>query len=474
MSQGQTVNAAPTKKFFVDMLTRDIELKDAILDLLDNCIDGVLRELENKTPQDKKKPYDGFKASITINKKEFIIADNCGGISKKIARESAFRMGKIDKDKRDEKLATVGMYGIGMKRAIFKMGRHCKVVSRHKSDAYLVEISPAWLEKEDTWDLKLVDKNSSILPEAGTKIHVTDLNEGIPHYFGDPVFVNSLGEDIARLFSLIINKGFIVELNNKVVLPVRLALLAPDAATAKKDLVEPYLFTAKIKGVQVNLAVGFYRTLAADSDIEDELDEPRSSETAGWTVICNDRVILYADKSMLTGWGRGVVPRYHNQYIPISGIVTFMSTHSEKLPLTTTKRGIDTSSEVYLTTLDFMSEGIKQFITFTNRWKGRAKEAGEKFKGLSSKALAENPRLKTTKGWQEIRKLKGYAQDARKFVPELPMPTDGGKSRLIQFRKEEFEINSVAKIFYKGMSREEVTPSEVGERCFDEFLKKSR
>ncbi|MEL6260324.1 MAG: hypothetical protein AAFR12_04585 [Cyanobacteria bacterium J06626_6] len=38
-----SINAAPTKTFFVDMLTRDIDLKDAILDLLDNCIDGIQR-----------------------------------------------------------------------------------------------------------------------------------------------------------------------------------------------------------------------------------------------------------------------------------------------------------------------------------------------------------------------------------------------------------------------------------------------
>ena len=33
----------PTKAFFVEMLTRDIGLNDAILDLLDNCLDGVVK-----------------------------------------------------------------------------------------------------------------------------------------------------------------------------------------------------------------------------------------------------------------------------------------------------------------------------------------------------------------------------------------------------------------------------------------------
>ena len=39
----EPVNAAPVKSFFVSMLTRDIKLEEAILDLLDNCVDGIIR-----------------------------------------------------------------------------------------------------------------------------------------------------------------------------------------------------------------------------------------------------------------------------------------------------------------------------------------------------------------------------------------------------------------------------------------------
>lgn len=45
---GSSANGSPTKEFFVEMLTRDIELNDAILDLLDNCLDGVVRSCADK------------------------------------------------------------------------------------------------------------------------------------------------------------------------------------------------------------------------------------------------------------------------------------------------------------------------------------------------------------------------------------------------------------------------------------------
>ena len=43
-----TVKGEPTKRFFVKMLVRDIELYEAILDLIDNCVDGIVRTNKNR------------------------------------------------------------------------------------------------------------------------------------------------------------------------------------------------------------------------------------------------------------------------------------------------------------------------------------------------------------------------------------------------------------------------------------------
>ena len=51
---------APTKEYFVGMLTRDIELSDAILDLLDNCLDGVVRQKKGIDKTTTSDYYVGF------------------------------------------------------------------------------------------------------------------------------------------------------------------------------------------------------------------------------------------------------------------------------------------------------------------------------------------------------------------------------------------------------------------------------
>ena len=93
------VNASPAKAFFVEMITRDIELQDAILDLLDNCIDGIRRIGKTKGSH----PYQGYYAKITFSENEFVIEDNCGGIPFDMAQKYAFMMGRPAQYKNGER-----------------------------------------------------------------------------------------------------------------------------------------------------------------------------------------------------------------------------------------------------------------------------------------------------------------------------------------------------------------------------------
>src|SRR5947208_16112144 len=90
----EPVNASPVKSFFVHMLTRDIRLEDAILDLLDNSVDGILRSKASRASSAKKTPYAGFWADIEFKRDSFTISDNCGGIPWSL-HDYAFRMGRM-------------------------------------------------------------------------------------------------------------------------------------------------------------------------------------------------------------------------------------------------------------------------------------------------------------------------------------------------------------------------------------------
>ena len=66
----RTATFDPAKRFFVEMLTRDIELQDSILDLLDNCVDGAMRS-NNGKKVDPIRPYEGYEARIDFDGESF-------------------------------------------------------------------------------------------------------------------------------------------------------------------------------------------------------------------------------------------------------------------------------------------------------------------------------------------------------------------------------------------------------------------
>ena len=73
------------------------------------------------------------------------------------------------------------------------------------------------------------------------------------------------------------------------------------------EKIKPFIYQTEFDSVKVFLTVGFTRPIPSRRDAIDAQQEDRySSEDAGWTVICNDRVVLDTDRSELTGWGEAV------------------------------------------------------------------------------------------------------------------------------------------------------------------------
>ena len=138
-------HASPTMGFFIDMITRDIGLEDCILDLLDNCVDGAGKTLAREGRSSRTETaYEAFHVHIDISKDQFRIRDNCGGISISEAIDYAFHFGRREDAPEIEDFA-IGLYGIGMKRAIFKIGKQIQIHSSTSQEAFIVDIDvPAW------------------------------------------------------------------------------------------------------------------------------------------------------------------------------------------------------------------------------------------------------------------------------------------------------------------------------------------
>jgi len=460
--------ASPTKEFFVRMLTRDIELQDALLDLLDNCVDGIIRSVEMKS--ENPKPYEGYTATLTLAPEHFIIEDNCGGIPLEVAEKYAFAMGRPTMTETDDHGATVGMYGIGMKRAIFKLGTLALVQSRNDT-GFTVEFTTEWMEK-DGWDrLPIKALQDKELVGKGTRITVYQLNDEAKACFSDSSWVDSFRLTVARHYSIIISKGFSVtvstpEESNYNTPPIkaenfRLLQTAVNGHSDKR--IEPYVYAGKLGEVEIEIYAGLYRKLLSEEELEEETETRGTSDDAGWTVACNDRIVIWKDKSRLTGWGEATVPNYHGQFIAITGIVLLHCNDPKKLPFTTTKRGIDAASDVYSEAKDLMREATKSLTSFTNKWKKFPQNLKDLYKYSEDVDLSALRSLPKSLSMSKLHRF----EDIKRYEPTYPEPEQEKTSTRVSFVALKEDVSTLSRYFF---DRVDVKPGEVGEVAFNKSL----
>ena len=461
----KSVSARPVKSFFVSMLTRDIQLEDAIMDLLDNCVDGILRMGAGGS----ERPYDGYWAEITFDAGRFVIQDGCGGIPSSLL-DYAFRLGRDPDFPVDEKTpGSVGVYGIGMKRAIFKMGESCVISTQHANVNYDITISSEWLHNQDDWEIPC-SRTERPMSDDGTRIEVTDLRTGISDTFADDNFEDQLIDMVSTHYSFIIDKGFRVTVNGRVVPSRSRGFMYTPRETSDGYSIRPFTYRAVTdEGVEVFMAVGFNGPIPSEDEAAAEQDDKNnSSENAGWTVICNDRAVLFCDKSELTGWGDAGVPRYHTQFIAVSGVVEFKCEDPGLLPTTTTKRGIDASSVVYLRAKNKMRQGMSLFTGYTNGWKSRPTEVREQF---AEGEVVSFSNLKDGLSGMQMARTTSPINTGEQYSPKLPEPPrNEPRKRRITFSRDADEVEQVAEYLFDDS---EEAPSKVGEECFDRVLQEA-
>jgi len=350
-------DARPTRRFFIDMLTADIALEDALLDLIDNAIDALVRNKnldlsEHLLFANGAEPPPTASISIRVNDKEVVIEDNCGGIEKHDALANVFRIGRvIPQDK-----ASLGVYGIGLKRAIFKVGNAFELESKTTTSGFVAALPNIddWAD-EDTPDWEIPIRNApaaQTTASAGTRIRIWQLREPIRKRIQEGTLLKSLQSAVARTYPLFLSRFVNVWVGDMKVVPEPLPVAGSDrVAPAVERLTIPK------PEVRATLLAGI-ASLDADE---------WSATRAGWYIICNGRVVVSADKTELTGWGSKLLPQFHSKYRPFIGVAFFFSEHPAALPWTTTKRGINRDSVVFQTALPQMATVARQVLAFLNR-----------------------------------------------------------------------------------------------------------
>jgi len=299
------IDAMPTKAFFVDMLVKDIPLDRAVLDLVDNCIDGAKR-----LRPDGEQNFEDLSVSIRLNEETFEITDNCGGFDVETAKNYAFRFGRPTQAKSTD--FSIGQFGVGMKRALFKFGRYFEVHSTTENQSWAMHVDVDEWEVDESWHFEFskIETDLDNPPETqGTRVLVNRLRPEVASSFGSEHFRRRLSQLIRSHQRQFLSSGLSIEFDTSYLINTDLRLLSGGNFN---PAVEEFLHD---EGGDAPIRI---RIVAGVSN--------SSPQEAGWYIVCNGRVILSADRSGETGWGsvsdqKDGIPKFHNQYARFRGIV---------------------------------------------------------------------------------------------------------------------------------------------------------
>lgn len=364
-----TVRGDPDKLFFIENLIKDIELIPAILDLADNSVDSARQVAMAKLQSegggstdvdsaagsaDEDSPvdlpagaFDGLEVKLTVQPGSFVIEDNCAGIEVDTARLYAFRIGRSPKF--IGLPGSVGQFGVGMKRALFKLGRWFKVESRSLSERFTLEVDvDHWLEQDERdWSFRFASVERDLAPpdgDSGTRIEVKKLHATVISDFGDDLILGLIRQQLRLRHQEAIDRGLAIYLNGEVLVGLRPQLMQGPNIGAIRRI---FPVDTPDGSVNVEIIAGIVRTSRAELNVnENRAENFKAGNEAGWWVFGNNRLLLVADKSTETGWGRGAAA-YHPQYRLFRGYVYMSALDTSLIPWNTTKTGVDSDSVVW-------------------------------------------------------------------------------------------------------------------------------
>lgn len=300
------VDGSITREYIINAMKKDISVETSIFELIDNSINAA-------EEMDKLR---GHYIIIELDENQFVIKDDCGGINPSLIR-NVFKIGNRNTD--------IKGFGVGMKRAIVKLGNEAQLYSYNHVRSFDIPFDiKTWGKDNDwTWNLNEIQYNSNNV--EGLEIHIRKLNKEVNLYLKKE---NELRERISRRYRYILEQGFKIKVNGHIINKYKIK--------ERADAESP----TYIIGNGVSVKVKLYCNLP-------------STEENGWDIFINSRCILERDRSRNIHWNRTKSNRGYC-FSRFVGEVFIKGINVKELPQSSSKDKIDFDSELMQKVIEFM------------------------------------------------------------------------------------------------------------------------
>jgi len=331
------LNAVPSKRLFLSIIA-DYDLNRSICELVDNGLDFWVRGGRSSSIE--------ILVDIDLDQKTISVADNAGGLARNELRYIV-GPGQTGSAPTDE---TIGMFGVGTKRAVVALAQDIKISTRHgNGPTYQVDFDDKWLADED-WELPLYQVDAI---EPGTTL--VELQKLRVQISEDAL--NQLESHLRATYGkFLVMPGVKIMLNGVALTPAFFDNWSfPPGYEPRRYHGE--LATADGRIVRVEAVAG----LSNESS-------PATGEY-GVYFYCNDRLIARGLKTFEVGFMKGYAGLPHPK-VSLTKVIVSLNGDARAMPWNSSKSDVSTKHEVFQALHAWLTQVVKDYAALSRIWMG--------------------------------------------------------------------------------------------------------
>ncbi|WP_455270903.1 ATP-binding protein [Rhizobium herbae] len=332
------LDAIPAKRMFMSIIA-DYDLSKSICELVDNALDVWTRKRRE--------------SSISINvilddeARTIQVIDNAGGVPPEELR-NIVGPGQSGSSPTDE---TIGIFGVGTKRAVVALAKHVSVTTRHADGkTYQVEFDDSWLQEEDWalpyYQVDAIDTHTTIVNLQNLRVSVGQDQQDMLRRHLSATYAKFLALDDVTL-----------RMNGE---PVQPRLFDKWSYPPGYEPRHYYGSIRSPKGREISIDV-----LAGLSN-----ESSPTSGAYGVYMYCNDRLVAPAMKSYEVGFTRGQAGMPHPK-VSLTKVIVALKGDAEEMPWNSSKSDISTKHHVFLAIHDWLVRVVSDYAAVSRALEGK-------------------------------------------------------------------------------------------------------
>ncbi|WP_141561204.1 ATP-binding protein [Serratia marcescens] len=380
-----TINTGIDSSFLAETLTTDIELSDALFDLIDNSIDAARDKifLQKNIKYDNyglPADYSDYHIRLRFSANSITIKDNCSGFDEETLKNSAFITGK-----RSNHQFGIGHYGLGLKRALLKAGGNFGLVTDNGTARYKAIFNSSSFSGNEKGQISA--EKFPAKKKTYSLFTVSGLFPDIKYQVQDKIWFKYFVERLGVRYGVFIQKGLKITLINSTsdnCLTSQIKNSIPNIRKGKP--LTPFSSRINSEGLEVYFNAGVHENYRFSGEEEhNTINNGLISKTYGLYFISNDRVIV--DSSIEKK--HGFVTSWHNEYSGFICLIRMIGDNPGTLPWNTAKTELKLGSSIFI------------------KIRGKIEEVAKEYRSKSKLLI---------KTWKEIKNDISISLDERKAV----------------------------------------------------------